>query len=64
MFNFDKLQRLLRFHRQNVFNETNGDAHGRALHRLKRSATFKAYCAANEADSRYRASERLLSAYA
>jgi hypothetical protein len=39
-----KLQRLLRFHRWNVFNEENGDSHYRALMRLKRTKTFIALC--------------------
>ena len=48
-----KLQRLLRFHRQNVFGES-GEAHGRAIDRLKRSKTFKAMCEAHEEQARIR----------
>ena len=36
----NKLERLLRFHRQNIFNSS-GDIHHRAILRLKRTATFK-----------------------
>jgi hypothetical protein len=34
-----KLERLIRFHRQRVFDAA-GDAHTRALYRLKRTRTF------------------------
>lgn len=60
----DKLTRLLRFHRQNVFNEHNGDAHHRALLRLKRTQTYQAMCQANRDAADYRKSMRLLSTYA
>ena len=36
-----KLERLLRFHRQNIFNSS-GEYHHRAILRLKRTTTFKA----------------------
>lgn len=39
-----KLERLLRYHRANVLDETSGDKHHKALLRLKRTATFKAMC--------------------
>jgi hypothetical protein len=42
-----KLERLLRYHRQRVFDEKTGDAHGRALGRLKKTKTFRAMCEAN-----------------
>ena len=58
-----KLARLIRHHRQRVF-DVNGDRHHRALLRLKASATAKAAFAANDASARYRASERLLRLYA
>ena len=61
---FAKLNRLIRYHRQNVFNETQGDAHFRALMRLKKSKTFAAYCQQNRDADLHRKSERLLSAYA
>lgn len=50
----DKLQILLRYHRQNVFNEKTGEAHGRAIDRLKKTKTFLAMCQ----DNRDRASIR------
>ena len=61
-----KLERLLRYHRQNVFhaNDFTADCHSRALGRLKVSKTFAEMCRENEAVSRYRHSERLLSMYA
>ena len=36
-----KLEKLLRFHRQNVFDEETGDAHARAIRRLKRTITAR-----------------------
>ena len=60
----DKLSHLLRFHRRNVFNEHNGDAHHRALLRLKRTQTYHAMCQASRDETDYRKSMRLLSAYA
>lgn len=42
-----KLERLLRYHRQRVFDEVTGDAHGRALDRLKKTKTFRAMCEGN-----------------
>jgi hypothetical protein len=60
---YEKLARLLAYHRRNVFNEHNGDAHHRALLRLKRTETFKAYCNANRDAAAHRKSERLLSMY-
>lgn len=59
-----KLTALLRFHRRNVFNEHNGDAHHRALLRLKRTQTYCAMCAANREAANDRKSARLLRAYA
>ena len=59
----EKLIRLLRYHRQRVF-DANGDRHHRALLRLKASATAKAMFSANDEESRFRHSERLLRAYA
>jgi len=59
----EKLIRLLRYHRQRVF-DANGDRHHRALLRLKASATAKALFSAYAAESRFRHSERLLRAYA
>jgi hypothetical protein len=42
-----KLERLLRYHRQRVFDEKTGDAHARAIGRLKKTKTFRAMCEAN-----------------
>jgi len=54
----EKVQRLLRYHRQNVFDERTGDAHHRAIIRLKRTRTFKRMCQDNR-DRQERARERL-----
>jgi hypothetical protein len=60
-----KLERLLRWHRQHVFDDgAAGDRHARALRRLKATATARAIFAARDTASRYRASERLLRMYA
>jgi hypothetical protein len=59
-----KLTALLAFHRRNVFNERNGDAHGRALMRLKRTRTYLDMCQANRDAAIYRQSQKLLSMYA
>lgn len=56
---FDKLEKLLRFHRQHVFDERYGDAHGRAIARLKRTKTFKALCQHNVDLASIRLGERL-----
>lgn len=42
-----KLEKLLRYHRARVFDAKTGDAHGRAIDRLKRSQTFAALCQYN-----------------
>ena len=54
-----KLQRLLRLHRQHVFDDDIGIYHHKALLRLKKTKTFKAYCEANRQAEQYRAGERL-----
>lgn len=54
-----KLARALRQHRQRVFDPRSGDAHERALRRLKRTATFRCLCRDNEDAARLRAGERL-----
>jgi hypothetical protein len=54
----EKLNKLLRKHRQCVFGVT-GDLHHRAMLRLKRTATFKAMCRNNEYAAQVRAGERL-----
>lgn len=61
----DKLEKLLRYHRQNVFVDgAEGERHARALRRLKATPTARAIFAARANDSRHRASERLLRLYA
>jgi hypothetical protein len=59
-----KLESLLRFHRQNVFNEHNGDAHHRALLRLKRTKAYRDMCEANRQAAEHGKSMRMLSMYA
>lgn len=53
-----KLERLLRYHRQRVF-DANGDLHHRAILRLKRTATFKRLAANNIAAAQQRLGDRL-----
>ena len=38
-----KLQRLVRYHRQRVFDPRSGDAHTRAIHRLHATMTARAW---------------------
>lgn len=59
-----KLEKLLRYHRQHIFDEKTGDAHTRALVRLKKTKTFQNMCRANADAACQRASDRLLSLYA
>lgn len=60
-----KLARLVRFHRQHVFDDgAAGERHHRALVRLKATPTARAIYAENRTAERFRASERLLRAYA
>lgn len=61
-----KLEKLLRYHRANVFDPCDFTAgcHGRALDRLKASKTFAEMCRDNEDRARQRHSDRLLSMYA
>lgn len=58
-----KLERLLRYHRQRVF-DANGERHHRALLRLKATETARKAFASNASMAAYAASERLLRAYA
>jgi hypothetical protein len=55
----DKLNRLLRKHRQHVFDEKTGDAHARAIKRLKKTQTFRLMAASNEVLAAIRAGKRL-----
>jgi hypothetical protein len=59
-----KLEKLLRYHRQHVFDDKTGDLHARAIVRLKRTRTFKDMCQRNDDAARQRTSERWLSMYA
>lgn len=63
---YDKLNRLLRYHRANVFDadESKADRHERALKRLKKTKTYIALCAENSARADEARSNRLLSLYA
>lgn len=53
----EKLERLMRMHRQRVF-DANGAGHTRALHRLKRTKTFRSMVERNQAAERVRQGER------
>lgn len=53
-----KLERLLRYHRQRVFDEQTGDAHGRAIARLKRTQTFRKMCRDNQERAAIRRGEQ------
>jgi hypothetical protein len=61
-----KAECLVRLHRQNVWHDdvAAADRHCRALHRVKKSATFRALCQRNDDHCRWLHSERLLSMYA
>ena len=63
---FKKLDRLLRYHRQNVWDkcEAKSERHERALKRLKKTKTFIALCKQNREAEEHRASMRLLYTYA
>lgn len=58
-----KLTRLLRWHRQNVFNESDGEAHSRAIARLKNTATARRIFEARAEMARHRAGQRLLATW-
>ena len=61
----NKLEKLLRYHRQNVFNDgASGNRHERALKRLKKTKTYIAMCERNREDDNHRRSMRLLQSYA
>jgi hypothetical protein len=55
----EKVQRLIRRHRQNAFNEDNGEAHVRAIRRLKNTKTFKRMCQDNRDRAQLRQERRL-----
>lgn len=61
-----KMSRLLRYHRQNVWDDdvAKADRHTRALHRLKMSMTFRAMAYRNESEAAQRRSDALLRLYA
>ena len=56
---YEKLQRLLRIHREHAFDPSTGDAHCRAIVRLKRTQTWQAMMARNEGEARVRDHDRL-----
>jgi hypothetical protein len=62
----EKLTRLLRFHRQRVFDTDTvaADRHERALRRLIRTRTYRAMCEANRERQEHAAGQRLLYTYA
>ena len=61
----EKLTRLRRYHRQNVFNDgANGDRHARALRRLGRTKTMQDLLRKVREAEDHRQSERLLRMYA
>jgi hypothetical protein len=65
MSKHEKVQALLRFHRQHVFDDgAAGDRHHRALLRIKKTRAFAAMCDDNRAHADHIASERLLRAWA
>lgn len=55
----EKLRRLLRYHRQRVFDEVTGDIHARAIDRLKRTKTYRDMCDANRDRASIRIGESL-----
>jgi len=65
-FKQTKLARLVRYHRQNVFNDDDKAArrHERALRRLKSTPMARAIYAEQAAHADWRASERLLRMWA
>jgi hypothetical protein len=62
----EKLNRLVRWHRQNVFDSNPAKAarHERALKRLKRTPTARRVYAGQAAHGNWRESERLLRLWA
>ena len=66
MGTYTKLERLLRFHRQNVFveDEQVADRHHRALLRLKKTRAFREMCQARKAHSDWVGSEAMLRRWA
>jgi hypothetical protein len=55
----EKLTRLLRYHRQRVFDATTGDMHHRAILRLKLTTTFKNMAERNADRARQRYADAL-----
>jgi hypothetical protein len=54
-----KLERLMRRHRQHAFDDRSGEAHTRALYRLKRTQTWATLMRSNEDAERQRQNARL-----
>lgn len=59
-----KLERLLRFHRQRVFDERTGDLHASAVRRLKRTATFRRVNETRQSALEHRRGQTMLNTYA
>ena len=55
----NKLEKLIRYHRQNVFNDNNGDNHHRAIVRLKQTKTWKIMIQDRQDQASYRQYKRL-----
>lgn len=62
----DKCLRLIRLHRQHVFDPDDvvADHHARALHRLQQTRTYREYCQRGREMAAHHASERLLAMWA
>jgi replication fork clamp-binding protein CrfC len=57
-------ERVIRKHRQNVFDEKTGEKHEAAIVKLKASKVMQAVFAENRANAEQRLSDKLLSMYA
>ena len=56
-------EKAIRRHRQNVFNEKNGDLHEKAIIKLKASKVMQKVYASNKRQSEQRQSDRMLRLY-
>lgn len=57
-------EKAIRYHRQNVFNEKNGDKHEKAIIKLKNSKVMQAVYAENKRKSEQRHGDMLLRTFA
>jgi hypothetical protein len=64
MTKIEKAEKLLRYHRKHVFNESNGDLHEMAILRIKSTRIWADYMASRKEEADYRKSERLLRMWA